>query len=73
MTLTVPEGSTNGSMLPCLEVTIDDDAALEGEETFAVTLTTPVMYVMLGNTETEVTISDDDSKSMRTGESNSMP
>ena len=51
-------------MTQCLDVSIDDDTALEGEETFTATLTTPETYVMLGNDQTEVTISDNDGKSL---------
>lgn len=59
MTLTFLQGSMNGAM-ECLDVTIANDTALEGDETFAVTLTTSDTDVMLGNNQTEVTISDED-------------
>ncbi len=63
MIMVFPAGSTDGDMTQCLDVNITDDTALmEGEETFTVTLTTPETYVMLGNNETEVTISDNDGK-----------
>ena len=60
MMLTFPAGFMDGDMTQCLDVSIDDDTALEGEETFTVTLTTSETYVMLGNDQTEVTISDND-------------
>ena len=60
MTLTFPAGSTDGDMIQCIDVSIEDDTVLEGEETFTVTLTTPETYMMLGNDQTEVTISDND-------------
>ncbi len=60
--LTFPASASDSDMTQCLDVNITDDAALEGDETFTVTLTTSETYVMLGNNETEVTISDNDGK-----------
>ena len=59
MSLTFPSGSTDDTMR-CLDVTIEDDTALEEEETFTVTLTTENTAVTLDNDETEVTILDND-------------
>ena len=62
MTLTFPAGATVDNATQCLDINISDDAALEGSEILVVILTTPETYVMLGNDQTEVTISDNDGK-----------
>ena len=54
-----PISNGNGAM-QCLSITVIEDTALEGEETFLVTLTTSNPVVMLGNTEAVVTIEDND-------------
>jgi hypothetical protein len=48
----------------CINVSITDDSALEGDETFSVALmlTTSDPNVTLGNDTTAVTITDDDGK-----------
>ena len=61
-TVTFPTSSGNNAM-QCLNVTITDDAALEGAETFTVTLTTADTVVMLGNNETTVSITDNEGSS----------
>ena len=58
MVLTFLAGSANGTMR-CFDITIEDDTALEGEETFTVTLTTQDS-VLLEEDEILVTISDND-------------
>ena len=45
----------------CVNIIILDDDALEGNQTFALTLTTADPDVILGTTETDITITDDDS------------
>ena len=60
--LTVPRGAYDGDNSQCVDVNIIDDSALEGDETFAVELTTANTVVMLGNNETAISISDNDSK-----------
>ena len=52
-------GSTNNSMR-CSVISIIDDDALEGNQTFRVTLSTLDPNVMLGNSITTVTIMDND-------------
>ena len=52
-------GSTNNSMR-CFAISIIDDAALEGNQTFRVTLSTLDPNVMLGTSMTTVTIMDND-------------
>jgi hypothetical protein len=49
----------------CINVSITDDSALEGDETFnvALTLTTSDPNVVLGTDMTTITITNDDSKS----------
>ena len=61
-TLTFPAGSVDSDMSQCIDVSITDDSTLEDPETFTVTLTRSEAYVMLGNAETAVTISDNDGK-----------
>ena len=58
--LTFPSGSTD-STPGCVNISITDDAALEGNQTFTVTLTTSDPDVLLGNNVTVVTIEDNDS------------
>ena len=60
--LTVPRGAYDGDNSQCVDVNIIDDSALEGDETFSIELTTANTVVMLGNNETEISISDNDSK-----------
>ena len=58
--LTFSTGSTD-STTQCLNVTIEDDGdAVEGDETFTVTLMDSDDGVMLGNSETNVTILDNE-------------
>ena len=52
-------GSTN-STPECVNINITDDAALEGNQTFTVTLTTSDPDVLLGNDMTVITIEDND-------------
>ena len=59
MDLIFPTSSGNNDT-QCLNVTITDDTALEGAETFIVTLTTADTLVMLGDNETTVTITDNE-------------
>ncbi len=62
MNLMFPSGSGDGAM-QCLGVSIIDDSnAMEGEETFIVTLTTSDT-VILGNSTTTITITDNNGKS----------
>ena len=58
--LTFLRGSTD-STLECVSISITDDALLEGNQTFTVTLTTSDPDVLLGNNVTVVTIEDNDS------------
>jgi hypothetical protein len=53
-----PTGASNGAM-QCVSVTITDDSAVEGDETFTVSLTTS-SPVALGNAMTTITIMDTD-------------
>ena len=53
-------GSTDNATR-CVNVTILDDAALEGDHTFTVTLSTSDPDVVLGNNVTVITIEDNDS------------
>ena len=58
--ISFPEGSMDGDTL-CINVSITDDMALEGDETFTVTLTvTATGDATVGNTMTTVTITNDD-------------
>lgn len=52
-------GSTNGATR-CVNITIIDDNALEGEQTFSVILTTEDSAIILGIPTAIVTIQDDD-------------
>jgi len=51
-------GSMDGDM-KCVDITILDDDALEGDQIFTVTLTTSDPAVLLVNDELTVTIRDD--------------
>ena len=57
--ITFPSGS-NDSTAGCVNINITDDAALEGNQTFTVTLTTSDPDVLLGNNVTVITIEDND-------------
>ena len=59
--VTFPSGS-NDSSLGCVDIAIEDDSALEGNQTFTVTLTTSDPDVLLENNITDITIIDNDSK-----------
>ena len=66
MILTFPVGSLDNDT-QCLNVSIiDDDTALEGDETFTVTLTllTTGLGVTTGNTMTTITITDNEGKQL---------
>ena len=52
-------GSTDNDTR-CVNITIEDDEALERDETFTVTLTTSDPNVMLGQDMTTITIVDND-------------
>ncbi len=58
-TLTFTSGFTDNDVT-CAVVGIIDDSALERNQTFTVTLTTPDPDVMLGTDMTTVTITDND-------------
>ena len=55
-----PSESANNTM-KCADVTITDDTALEGNQTFTVILSTLNPGVVLEDSETLITIEDDDS------------
>ena len=57
--ISFPTTSSDGAM-ECMNITIMDDDAFELNETFTVTLTVNTAGVMVGNTITEVTITDDE-------------
>ena len=57
--MTFFSGSTNDTS-ECVNITLPDDAALEEDKTFTVTLTTSDSDVMLGNAVTVITIANDD-------------
>ena len=57
--ITFPSGSMDNTPA-CANITILDDAALEENQTFTVTLTTSDPDVLLGNDETVITIEDND-------------
>ena len=57
--LIFPSGSMKDSSR-CVSINITDDAALEGNQTFTVTLTTSDPDVLLGNDMTVITIEDND-------------
>ena len=52
-------GSTDNDTR-CVNITVEDDEALEGDETFTVTLTTSHPNVIIGQVMTTVTIMDND-------------
>jgi hypothetical protein len=54
-------GSQDGDTR-CMDIPIVDDGALEGNETFTLTLTTSDPDVMLGNDVTTITIIDDEGR-----------
>ena len=54
----VPSSDTNA--MQCVNITIEDDKALEGDETVIVALTTSDPNVMLKMNVTTITIMDDD-------------
>jgi hypothetical protein len=58
MDVVFPAGASNGAM-QCISVTITDDSAVEGDETFTLSLTTS-SPVALGNSMTAITIMDTD-------------
>ena len=58
MNVIFPTGTSNGGM-QCINVIIIDDSAMEGDETFTVTLTTSSPVVTLGNAVTTITIDID--------------
>ncbi len=57
--MTFISGATN-SAVQCVDISILEDDALEGNQTFTVTLTTPDLDVMLGNDMNTITITDND-------------
>ena len=57
--ISFPTTSSGGAM-ECMNITIMDNDAFELNETFTVTLTVNTAGVMVGNTITEVTITDDE-------------
>ena len=61
MSLEFPVGSTNG-MMQCLNITIEEDAVLEGDETFTVTLAlvTTGLNVAIDNAMANITITDNE-------------
>ena len=62
MVLTVADNSTDEDMNQCINITITDDNILEAAETFSIVLSTSEAHVMLGNSVTFITITDDDGK-----------
>ena len=56
---TFPSGSTNNATR-CINISISEDQAFEGDHTFTVILTTDDTSIMLGTTVTVITIIDDD-------------
>jgi hypothetical protein len=54
-------GSPDGASR-CVDIPILDDGALEGEQTFTLTLTTSDPDVMLGNNVTTITIIDNEGR-----------
>ena len=65
LTLEFPAGDGDGRM--CCVNPLVDDAALENNETFSVTLTLTAGNVSIGINETVITIVDNDSKPLYTG------
>ena len=55
-----PAGSTDNATR-CVGITVIDDSALEGDQTFTVTLTTSDPGVILGTNIATITIIDNDS------------
>ncbi len=68
--LTFVTGSTNNDVR-CLNITIVDDSALEGNQTFTVKLTTSDPDVIPGINITTINIADDDG-TFRTGKNNTL-
>ena len=60
MVVVFPNGTSNGTM-QCIGVQISSDGAVEGDETFMVTLNASTRFAVLGNTVTTITILDTDS------------
>ena len=54
-----PSGSNNGDTV-CVDITILDDIAVEGNHSFTLTLTASDPDVMLGNNVTVITITEND-------------
>ena len=59
MEISFPEGSRYGNA-QCLNVPVTDDMALEGDETFILSMTVTAGDATVGNTVTTVTITSDD-------------
>ena len=59
MEISFPEQSMDGNIL-CINVSIVDDTALEGDETFTVSLTVTSGGTIVGNNMTTITIIDND-------------
>ena len=57
--LVFPDDSTDGAV-QCANITIMDDSVYEPDETFTVRLTAVTSRVETGNTETTITITDDE-------------
>ncbi len=53
MEVVFPSASSSGAM-QCVDVSITDDSAVEGDETFTVSLTTSSPAVTLGNAVTTI-------------------
>ena len=64
--ITFPSGSTD-STSGCVNIDITDDAALERNQTFTVTLSTSDSDILLGNDMTVIIIEDNDSKYVSNG------
>ena len=62
--LTFLRGSAD-STLECVSISITDDALLEGNQTFTVTLSTSDPDVLLGNNVTVITIKDTEGESYK--------
>ena len=62
-TVAFPSGSTDNTP-GCVNISITDDSALEGNEVFTVTLDTLDPDVLLGNNVTVITLEDNDSMSV---------
>ena len=59
MEISFPEGSRDGN-IRCINVPITDDMALEGDETFILSMAVTAGDATVGNTTTTVTITSDD-------------